>query len=697
MSQVLSIHDVVSQLRRGGLQRRFGAEGERIVYAKQDPGEGPQIDVAGKATRSCKEALPSAQRGDYFVDPESMFANDANPGTSAVAPWKTLANVRVLLEDASYKGGVHIWLQSGRSFGVTSPPWNPRDDGSFLIIRAWGSAAHPIKIGSYAAHFPSYDIISDATKGEGAILEGEDPFFEDSTTYQNFIGIHLFDTCWVQITGVRATGFDYGIVVQASRDITIVGCKVDENFGRGIAIIPKEDDSATSRRVTVSSCHVHDNGWNTAHANIVLGTKVADCTIEDCSCFSSTSVRGVDGITLDGCSSGHVIQRNRLYGHFKNLGEGSDGDGLDLKGVRQRDPDDGAITIVRDNDIFDNEGQGIVIHHGCVGVHIFRNRIWRNSRGINIIAGSLLDSADKKTIAYPYSTTGGNATGVSQGKIYIYRNIVGRSMEEGIRIKLGDMQYLDADNGEVTLFRDIAIINNTIDYNGYSGISIYRAFSTEEKADMRGADASAWSLARVTRWFERIGVYNNIVSRNGLRAAQDSLDWGYGQLYIGDLVKSTANGETEFDQFFVDFNLYQMPWQAERVLPNPVEAPIFPRVWQWFGATAQVEIANTGSNVMVTVDTFSGVIGLGETWASSNDNPADPEYLNPLPRDPDHHLSGGSVAISSASWSSVFIPSGLQINHIETGLPVPASTDFDDLPAPSISAFFNPTIGAFHG
>ena len=704
MTQLLTPDEVWRRVALSRLVRVGPADAQRIV---------PQQQLLDQVALQAPEPKlgdcfapfnqESSEAGDFFVNPSSFLASDDKSGTSPITPWKTLAKVRAKLGVAAYRGGVRIWIHTDARLSLTSEEMDPAANTPMLEILSWGTALHPIVIGSYDLGAFPWTIIDDATKGQGATFDGEDPFFEQKAGSENLPGIQLIGACHVILQGLNVRSFDEGILMRACREILISGCKVHDNFDRGIAILQDaDDDELTSRNVTVSASHVHDNGWNTGGSNIAFGTNVADCVVHDCEIFGSTAVRGIDGLVFDGSSSGHIIERNKIYGHVSTRDPDAgtdDGDGIDLKGVRQRSAQDGAVTVIRDNEIVDNQNDGIVIHQGVVGVHIFRNRIWRNKTGVNIMPGNVKsqDCEDLDALRNPFDATDTAVyPGLEQAEIYLYRNIIGRNLTSGVVIELGNAGFggLDAcltsagDPGRFSLYREILVVNNTIDYNGDYGIQVTLAFTNEETAAM---DAS-WQLTDMTRWFQDIGIYNNILSRNGVRlarksttAAAESTPKDYSQLYLGDLIASTSTGESDLNQFYVDHNLYEMPRQALALTPA-MESPVHFRFFTWDGDEGKLTVNKQTKRQRTLMEFNSDSATLGaESWSAAS-GPTSAGFVDELPRDPDHHLDGTSRAVSNAVW---FAPAGFRVTHHETGAQVPLSGDYDGVfgGLPDIGAF----------
>ena len=308
-----------------------------------------------------------------------------------------------------------------------------------------------------------------------------------------------------------------------------------ELAARGLTVAPE--------RIQILECEVFDNGLLTSGANIVFGRCVADCTVMGNRVYATRTGKGVDGLTLDSSRSGHVIACNWFAHHAANVGEGSDGDGVDLKGVRPAAGDpEGTVTVVRDNVMVDNRASAIVIHNGCKGLHIYNNEIWRNGVGIAIGANTIislapdwLESADRlaewKLADDPCDPV------VSQGEIYIYRNFIAESTREGIGIDNDGFESWWSNTNEGggefdahmlrSVFYDIRIVHNTIDSNGRAGISMMRETSSDP------------AVPRVV--IRDVSIVNNILSRNG-RSYSDEEGRGSAKAYAQIIMLQLGDG-----------------------------------------------------------------------------------------------------------------------------------------------------------
>ncbi|MFB2585801.1 family 16 glycoside hydrolase [Herbiconiux liukaitaii] len=107
--------------------------------------------VAGSLVAAQPAAPASAAATTYYID--SVAGSDANPGTSASSPWKSLAKANALTATA----GTSILLKSGSV-------WN----GQYLDLKGSGTAAAPAVVGRYGGTArPVIDFDDTSVGGEG--------------------------------------------------------------------------------------------------------------------------------------------------------------------------------------------------------------------------------------------------------------------------------------------------------------------------------------------------------------------------------------------------------------------------------------------------------------------------------------------------------------------------------------------------
>ena len=263
-----------------------------------------------------------------------------------------------------------------------------------------------------------------------------------------------------------------------------------------------------------------------------------------------------DGITFLRSSTGHVVENNTFIGMNQNCGsfpraevgctDLSDGDGIDMKGVRLRTPNaDSELTVIRHNLFLFCEGAGVQMINGTQGVEIYRNVFAGGGIGVKLDTGDNTHFYGEWTC----EDTDGEETldWYETGCVRIYRNLFyrqdrldkqcsGQGTGGGAAVLIdatNPLGFVDAregadDDGYVvdtvrpTRIRDVWVGNNTIDSNPGGGIVISRALDClvdwDKQADLPRATADDCAdtdeykaaLLRVTG----VHVLNNLVTNN---------------------------------------------------------------------------------------------------------------------------------------------------------------------------------------
>lgn len=629
--------------------------------------------------------------GDYFVDPAHPSAVDvptgcelASSGIDPTRPWNSLSDaIARLLGAPRFRGGVRIWIKSSGTHSISSA-------SARLIVRAYGSPESPIAIrGYWAAVKHAFGLF--IMPFLNARIPGA-PTIQDGTGSGEGIGLKIERTHDIEVQGLRIRGFRDGIQATGSRDIRIDGCVTDQNEVRGIALTPH--DRTSTRDVEIRNCASFDNGVDSSGANIVFAALTANCSLRDSEIYSSSGERGVDGLTLDNTSTGHIIERNTFRDHIRAT-DGSDGNGIDLKATFQREGCDREWVVIRNNQFHGNLGPAIEIHKGCRGIQIYGNDIQGNAKGINIHPGRIRSEEDLVwEFRNPYCEGAGVAKGSLQSDIYVYRNIIANNRGHGVDIQLkrtGAMCEVKVDGEEHqsgcpplferTVFRNIQVLFNTIDGNDKYGVYVSRVLLDDEKGILMGTSgSSAIAPADVTfdfflRRLEGIGIYGNILTRNGKAGSQH-------QLGVVGLVDSTSGGESDLGEVYIDHNFYR----AHRTASSKEVAYL--STWTYSDSKAAFEITKNDDRARTVSELIAHGVHGGLGAPVPPDNPSPPRFRgsswDSVPVSPlDYRLKSKSRAfpkpvgfkegVLASIESSISVPL-----HFESGQPVPVAPDYRD-------------------
>lgn len=321
------------------------------------------------------------------------------------------------------------------------------------------------------------------------------------------------------------------------------------------------------------------------------------------------TTRSGDGITFEGSSSGHVIEHCTFVGLRKNCGawsrtdqggmtwvctDTSDGDGVDVKGLRVRTPNcQEELTVIRHNLFLFNEGPGVQIIDGSQGLEVYRNVFAGNGQGVRLLTGDNTHFRDEWRCA-----TRGDVTNpvtletqhwLETGCVRIYRNLFvengrtdgacsGGHMGEGatIVVDAGNLLSYHGESGTeaATRVRDIWIVHNTFDSNPAAAVNVNRVFDCNSDpglhpwaAHVPGSapcDEPTGEPIRVTG----VHVLNNVFSENNTQGNSPCQQANFGSSavqWVGTyLIKNHVSEEADelrpfAEVFEVDHNLHFGP------------------------------------------------------------------------------------------------------------------------------------------
>ncbi|MFE6716230.1 sigma-70 family RNA polymerase sigma factor [Streptomyces albidoflavus] len=351
----------------------------------------PAPSLAAASTPMAPPAK-AAPEPTYFV---SAGGDDANPGTSAGSPFRTLQKAA----DLAGPGDV-VAVMNGTYT-------EPRKGSNVLTVERSGRPGAPITFMAYPGHRPvlhpktawngisvygaSHIVIKNLeVKGNNAALSLEDAERSSSKTDPTY------NTNCVSVEKNRESG-------AFPHHVDIIGNLVHHCAGGGISAIEAD-------HITISGNHVHSNAWFT-----VYGT----------SGISILTPRGGDGTKTYGIRiTGNRVHDNETKVKWEGCGCYSDGNGIIVdttKGDPERGrPAYGGRVLVANNVSYDNGGSGI---HAYKSQHvdIVHNTAYLNGRSpriekpyANIFAHDTTDARLLNNIAYarPGQATNSNSRNV---------------------------------------------------------------------------------------------------------------------------------------------------------------------------------------------------------------------------------------------------------------------------------------------
>jgi len=298
---------------------------------------------------------------DYFV---SASGSDANAGTSAAAPWRSLTRVN----QATFKAGDRILLAAGQTFSGTLQIG--ADDGGTaaapIVVSSYGTGRATIAAGNATAvsayNTVAVTIANIVAVGSGALSNGGSGV-EVFTDLGGNVSLGPIRIDNVDVSGFGQRGISVGSWNGATgyHDVAITGVAAHDNGLAGIATFAAARNVHRNVYVGYSSAYGNTGvpGWSTNSGNgIVLGD-VAGATIERCLAHDngrlSATPEGPVGIwTYD--STGVVIQSNESYAN--QTASAGDGDGFDLD-------QNVSNSVMQYNYSHGNAGAGFLLSQGA--------------------------------------------------------------------------------------------------------------------------------------------------------------------------------------------------------------------------------------------------------------------------------------------------------------------------------------------
>ncbi|MFD4542001.1 sigma-70 family RNA polymerase sigma factor [Streptomyces bauhiniae] len=374
-------------------------------------GESPTPAVSSVAARASRSSGPAkAPAPTYFV---SAAGNDANPGTSAGSPFRTLQRAA----DLAGPGDI-VAVMNGTYT-------EPRKGSNVLTIKRSGRPGAPITFTAYPGHHPvlnpktawngisvygaSHIVIKNLeVKGNNAALSLADAERSSSKTDPTY------NTNCISVEKNRESG-------AYSHHVDIIGNLVHDCPGGGISAIEAD-------HVNIISNHVHSNSWYTVYGSSGI------------SVLTPRDTDGGDPRTYKIRISGNRVHDNETKVKWEGCQCYSDGNGIIVdttKGDPQRGrPAYGGRVLVADNISYDNGGSGI---HAFKSQHvdIVHNTAYLNGRSTriktpyaNIFAHDSTDVRLLDNIAYAHPGQATNSTSRNVDVTYDYNIYFGGKAPE---------------------------------------------------------------------------------------------------------------------------------------------------------------------------------------------------------------------------------------------------------------------------
>ncbi len=290
-----------------------------------------------------------AWEGGWVLVPVEEIGGVATEYELVFRPWKTLWRAFFWLQGlAELSRGLLLCVEGAGVYLRRDRTWTGQEEGH--DPNRWESPG----LDRYrnATVCPLYDFKATADApltfgayGEGAtpILDGRiipptEPQYRDPRK-----AVIFYNCCHVQMCNWEIRGFGHAIgVTGACRDHLYFGLDLHDNAGGGIGFGSDEAYAAVEladrmdvkastgaelaegliayglypEEIIVHSCFIQRNGYDTGCQGIGLGFLATNCTLYG-NRIAGDDVRGVDGITGNGASSGHLIEANTIWDHRK--------------------------------------------------------------------------------------------------------------------------------------------------------------------------------------------------------------------------------------------------------------------------------------------------------------------------------------------------------------------------------------------
>ncbi|MBI4776771.1 MAG: right-handed parallel beta-helix repeat-containing protein [Deltaproteobacteria bacterium] len=328
---------------------------------------------------------------------------------------------------------------------------------------------------------------------------------------------------YIVIDGIIIRNADEGFVILGgSKYINILNSTVRDMINRGV-LADDIGHSGYPEYVTIDNCTFTNIGINTAGGDIALGVNATNFTISN-----NRLMGNVDGVVLEGASSGHIIENNEIGNHAQE-------DGLDLKYTWMKTPTARSeYCIIQNNDIYGHHAQtGITVQMESRKVKIINNRIHNNRWGIWIRSKDTSDIEISQNTIYDNDDTGIIINMEATGNVRILDNVIwhnGYASTNGVK---GGIQIEDGTTYEIS--------NNIIANNKTGGATnINQVWIGSGQVSSTALDYSTYYASQnelLMRWGN--STYTSL-SQIQSQASQEA----HGTVIIGEYTGATAPPST---------------------------------------------------------------------------------------------------------------------------------------------------------
>ena len=398
--------------------------------------------------------------------------------------------------------------------------------------------------------------------------------------HHNLIGMTADGPGWDQFPP-RANLIINSETVDVSSDLALTSCgagsdlEIPSSFYQACCGVDWEAEppDRVDKGSVCSGCELEDPDCLLETAKVLVARGACVNPLEAGKCWR----RGGDAMAFQTTGTGHLIEYNVVVGNNANCEgwlrrpdpdkegaapncyDATDGEGIDLKGVRARTPTGGEITVIRHNTFLFNGGWGIQVYLGTQGIDIYRNVFAGNGGGIRVASG-IDELARCEWKCTDDCGDDGTVDFVETGCLRIYRNLILRNNRNdancdgagegwGIHVdvapvaKLGSSDGVGCDVAETAelAFRvkDLWIVNNTIDGNAWGGIVIDRTADCMMEGTICRSDGSTGTAGPAVR-IQDVYILNNLLVGNNAEGGVPGL-----QLLVGGLETWWAGHEDE--------------------------------------------------------------------------------------------------------------------------------------------------------